>query len=733
MVRIKMFSMKQSPNRRKVCALLLLQFALLLCSQAALSDPTLNIIPYPQEVVMSGENFSFPKDLQIIIDKNASAEDRFAIDELIRILKKDFDIQSTTSSLPSKSSPTLTITRKGAEKRVGQDGYQLSINAGQYAIRANGAAGLFYGTQTFLQLIQKRDQEYTIPGLKITDWPSIKERAVHYDTKHHQDKKGYVESFIRDIAHYKINMLVWEWEDKLEYPSHPEISAPGAFTQQEMQHFTAYARQYHVQLVPLVQGLGHVSFILKWPQYKPLREIASSNWEFCPLKEGTYELLFDLWEDAIKATPGSAYIHIGSDETYELAACEACQAKAKEIGKSGVYLLFANKAAQHLKSLGRQVMVWEPPMGWEMNKSPATGIQPQKGLVLTESYDYENPDFTFAKKARSLGFKVYAYDPNPGIEHLFLPYFYKEDDDEAKVKGCLQDSYEFLKTISNAGAFDGMISTSWDDSGLHNQVWMLRFATAAAFSWNGNGPAANEFQDAFFKDYYGGASKNMSELYQLLNEGAYYYMSTFERKVWHHGDIGKTHLPDLPRGDALEFDPYWNKMNNGIIKRSHEAEEKMQRALLIIEDNLKANVKNSYDFEVFGTIVKLIWHTARTYNDLSELESFIAQANKHHFEDHALAYQDLKKAAASVQSCLNRRQTTFNDLVTTWEKVRLPKGLSTKENQYFFQQDRARHFANRQPDMNYLIYDEQKLDMEGYLKKLEDYMQYYQKTYLDNK
>ena len=141
-------------------------------------------------------------------------------------------------------------------------------------------------------------------------------------------------------------MLVWEWEDKFAYPSHPEIGAPGRFTMKEMQEFTRYAKQYHIQIVPLVQGLGHVSFILKWPQYKHLREIESSNWEFCPLKEGSYDLLFDLWKDAIEATPGSEYIHIGSDETYELAACEKCKAKAEEIGRSGLYQLFINKAAE---------------------------------------------------------------------------------------------------------------------------------------------------------------------------------------------------------------------------------------------------------------------------------------------------------------------------------------------------------------------------------------------------
>src|SRR5690606_28102177 len=194
--------------------------------------------------------------------------------------------------------------------------------------------------QTLIQLIQQKNGDRYIRGMEIVDWPDAKQRAIHYDTKHHQDKRSYVESLIRDLAKYKINMLVWEWEDKLVYPSRPEIGAPGAFEMQEIQELTAYAKKYHIQLTPLVQGLGHVSFILKWPQFAHLREIYASNFEFCPLKDGSYELLFDLWEDAVKATPGSSYIHIGSDETYELGQCVDCKKKAEEIGNSGLYHLF---------------------------------------------------------------------------------------------------------------------------------------------------------------------------------------------------------------------------------------------------------------------------------------------------------------------------------------------------------------------------------------------------------
>jgi hexosaminidase len=55
----------------------------------------------------------------------------------------------------------------------------------------------------------------------------------------------------------------------------------------------------------------------------------------------------------------------------------------------------------------------------------------------------------------------------------------------------------------------------------------------------------------------------------------------------------------------------------------------------------------------------------------------------------------------------------------------------TEDKQYFWQQDRARHFANRRPDMSFLIYDEQLLDMEGYLEKLELYIKSYKASSLN--
>ncbi|MDD4425721.1 MAG: hypothetical protein PHS40_07340, partial [Mariniphaga sp.] len=245
------------------------------------------------------------------------------------------------------------------------------------------------------------------------------------------------------------------------------------------------------------------------------------------------------------------------------------------------------------------------------------------------------------------------------------------------------------------------------------------------YSWSGSQPTLDEFEHSFYKNYYGPKVMDMEELFYLLNEGAYYYASSFERNVWHHGVIGKTHLPDLPRNDNIEYDPYWNVEYQEKIGESKQMLEKMKRALTIIDDNIRVGVKNEYDFELYRTLVRLIEHTCLTYLDLSNLENTITRAHRLTFIDKRQALQQLETAREIIESSIDRRNQVLNKLVKTWEQTRLPKGMSTPEKSFFHEQDRARHFAFRTADMSYLIYDELLLNMEGYLENLKTYIEYY--------
>ncbi len=675
----------------------------------------ISLIPYPQQVEFGGDDFVFGSPVAIVLDADASAADKFAAGELAGSLQELYGIEASVGGPAAGSA--IVLTGEGApEKGYGQ-GYVLSVEPERITVRGRGA-GLYYGSRTVAQLVQQKREGYIVRGMKISDWPDIEYRVAHYDTKHHQDKAEYVRRMIRELAGYKMNVLLWEWEDKFAYESHPEIGAPGAFTPDEMREFTRYARQYHVQIVPLVQGLGHVSFILKWPQYKNLREIEASNWEFCPLKDGSYELLFDLWDEAIAATPGSEFMHIGTDETFELGLGRECRARAAKDGRYGLLQVFLKRSFEHISKQGRRVISW----GGEYR--PGEKIKPPRGLVVSEFTE----DLDIAKESRDAGYPAWVYDPNPGIEHLFLPYFYRIRGGE-KVVGALENSYRRLSVAAKSGLFEGMVNTSWDDSGLHNQAWMMSWINSAEFSWSGAAPSLDEFIDKYFVSYYGPDVRDMRELFMLFNDGGYYYMDTFERNVWHHGDVGKTHLPDLPRGDAVEYDPFWRREYAAMISRSRKQVAAMERASLICRSNLERGVRHGYDFEVFLTIADLLSHTARTYLALAELESTITQAHRAHFVSKAQVVNKLEQAARIVEDNLAERKKVYDNLVTVWEKTRLPKGMDTPDKKFFFQQDRARHFAFRRADMSYLICDEQMLGLEDYLARLKDYTDWYRKTY----
>ncbi|MHC4396905.1 MAG: beta-N-acetylhexosaminidase [Planctomycetota bacterium] len=710
-------------KRRTRLFVLVLMFLSLTGSAFAAESATelykagVNLIPYPQEVKLAGGDFVLGARMAIVVDKNASEADKFAANQLARDIEKQWDVNVRVSKSPAAKS--IILTRKTAPEKLCEQGYHLAVTPDKVTIQANGEAGLFYGTQTLLQIIKKGSSGPYVKGMEITDWPDIPLRAVHYDTKHFQEKGDYVKNFFRTLAGYKINTLIWEWEDKFAYKSHPEVGAPGAFTMEQMQDFTRYARKYHIQLVPLVQGLGHVSFILKHPENKHLREVASDNWGFCPQRESTYEMMFDLLKEAIEATPGSEYIHIGCDETYVLGKGVECGCKAKmeEIGKYALRQVYINRVADQMKKWGRK------PMSWAGGYDPDEKVKATEGLMTPGGFNSRRD-----KEARKKGYPFYIYDPNPGIEHLFLPYFYRET--TYNQKGThLERSYRRLSPAALSGNFDGMISTSWNCSGVHNQIWILRYITAAEYSWSGKAPELKEFEDKYFTNYYGPQSRDVQELFRLLNRASYYYMNAFERKVWHWGEVGKTHLPDLPRDD-VEYDRFWNTEYSEMIKRSKEQLPKMERVLEICRVNLEQGAKKAYDFELFTCIAELFRHTARTYLALSELENTITQAHRAHFPSNEKAYEALQRAERIVEENLAEREEVFNKIVVTWEKSQLPRGMSIPGKKYVHGRDQQRNFANRRPDLSFMIYDEQLLGLEDYLKKLREYMDWYKKTYL---
>ena len=157
---------------------------------------------------------------------------------------------------------------------LNQEGYTLNITKNKISIVAKDEKGLFYAFITLDQLIEdSKDQNINLPMVSIKDYPSLKFRPIHIDVKHHMEKKSYYFNLIDHLAKQKINGIIVEFEDKLKYELRPEIGAPDALSIEWWIELSEYAFERNIMINPLVQGLGHASFILKHEKNKHLRDV----------------------------------------------------------------------------------------------------------------------------------------------------------------------------------------------------------------------------------------------------------------------------------------------------------------------------------------------------------------------------------------------------------------------------------------------------------------------------
>ena len=121
---------------------------------------------------------------------------------------------------------------------------------------------------------------------------------------------------------------------------------------EEWREISKYALARNIEISPLVQGLGHASFVLKHKKNKPLRDDPNSDWAFNPLNPKTYELQFDLYLDAIEAFPHGKYLHIGGDEV---------QTSGRGSGKSPLELnlIWLNKVTSFASKQNRIPIFWD--------------------------------------------------------------------------------------------------------------------------------------------------------------------------------------------------------------------------------------------------------------------------------------------------------------------------------------------------------------------------------------
>ena len=386
------------------------------------------------------------------------------------------------------------------------EGYTLDISKKEITIVGKDDAGLFYGFRTLEQLLEDaKEQKANLPVCSIRDFPLLAYRAIHIDIKHHIEKTDYYYGLIDKLASNKINGIIAEMEDKLEYERQPEIASADALSIDEWKKLSNYAKERNIEISPLIQGLGHSSFILKHDKYKALRDDPKSDWAFNPLNPKTYEVQFDLYLDAIAATPHGKYLHVGGDEVHTT---------GRGSGKTSLelQLIWLNKVSEFAAEHNRIPIFWDDmPLKyagvysamfntkltqkevddiWEKNEHKLLEFLDQfpKNCIYMR-WNYQTPDALGNIKAmewfRSHGLQVMGATAGQ-TRWVLMPQ------NESNM-----DNIKSFAVSSINSDLNGLLLTLWDDDSPHFELYNRGIIAFSEYAWAGEQRSKNDLKSAY--------------------------------------------------------------------------------------------------------------------------------------------------------------------------------------------------------------------------------------------
>jgi len=652
------------------------------------------ILPKPHEIqILKGRGLAIAELKYVRLDGDFSRPLMGALLSRLPLIRED-----------ARGTLSLALSQDSDLPQSGE-GYRIHITNGRIQAESRGEAGLFYACQTLEQLLEDaRDTGASIPACRITDFPALTYRSIHIDVKHHLDTMKYYYDSIDRLARYKINAVIFEFEDKLRYRRRPLVGAPQAISIDEMKALTHYARRRYVEISPLVQGLGHATFILKHEEYAHLREESESRWAFCPCDEGTYEVLFDLYLDAFEATPGSRYLHVGGDEVGEIGRCPRCKPRADKEGKLALNLYWLNRVCEFAQQHGRIPIFWDDmifkyagvweTMGNDLEHEEVTRLWEEGEPILDsvlEQYPknciYMRWNYTPARQEGNIralewfkkrGLKAWIATAAQNVHPLF------PQDDRVDI------IQSFIK-LADEKEIDGMLCTAWDDSSPHMETYWRGLIASGEFSWNPAGRSLEEYEEAYLQRELGPECVDANRLYAELFQAV---------SFWNGALCGKGNrvqiqeLLDLPDFD----DPgAWSRNHEELLKTAAREAEKYPRLKEQLEGLRHKARRNRYHIELLSAINEFQVTSAHLLLALKECD----------MPDRTKQAQGMER----VRNVLDAFDIAWNKLIVVYSRTRFP---AYPEG---YVRDRYFHMASRTEDLTWMI----EVDL-NFHKKIIDWM-----------
>jgi len=409
--------------------------------------------------------------------------------------------------------PPLRSARPGtaADLRVriadggAAESYRLRATPAEIEIVAADRDGAFYGMATLAQLARRTPSGYALPCVEIRDEPALRRRVLSDDVSRGPlPTMRYFKERIRTIAAFKMNGWSPYMEDVFVSERRPLLAATAAdgdgITAAQLRELDAYARRFHVALIPEQQTFAHMHGVLARERYAPLAE-TPHGWLLSPANPAGERLVREIVDDELAAIARPTFFHIGSDEPIDLGR-DASAALVARDGEGPVYVRHVATIARALDDRGIRPMIWDD----------AIAAHPELFAAVPRSLVFVNWHYgreaTYAPYIRRIARAGFAQMIAPGALNWNAIY-----PDLAQA----QRNIDLFAREGKAAHVLGIFQTVWHDDGetLFESTWYPALY-AAASGWEANSVAADRYARDFPRAFFGredaGATRDFAEL-----------------------------------------------------------------------------------------------------------------------------------------------------------------------------------------------------------------------------
>jgi len=227
--------------------------------------------------------------------------------------------------------------------------------------------------------------------------PVVPIRAVHLDLKGVPPTPGRLVGLLDVFSAFGYNAVVVEWEDTFPWTADKRIRCETAYTPEDVRALHMRAAELGIEIIPLVQCLGHLQFVLKLPGYKAMREVPDGIDVINPLADGAGELIGRLVDDVLALTGEVKRFHLGGDEAWSFGKHPDTKAFIARHGKGALYIKHIEPILDKLNAAGIRPMLWHDMMrDWDSEALRRLGekadlvLWAYRGNPLTEGGEHVN-------------------------------------------------------------------------------------------------------------------------------------------------------------------------------------------------------------------------------------------------------------------------------------------------------------------------------------------------------